>query len=196
MKRLPWKWLWMPALWERSTLPVTSKADRASWLKSLRHRHLTICLATGPHRQTLCASLSDHQGCRWQCHMQAGRAWCLSFASIAPQTSAGPLGASVFGSLGASAAQTDFQKCWGTRELWVARSGAGVCVWSLWRMAGKLPGTLRADQAKHRDPLRDGAGQRCSSWRHFWPNCSWTGLQVRLPKMGRGGEGWSGSQSS
>lgn len=96
--------LWMPALWERNTLPMTSKANRASWLKSLRYRHSTSCLATSSHGQTSCAFLSEHQGCQWQCHMQAGRTGRLSCASIAPETSAGPVRASVFRSLGASAA--------------------------------------------------------------------------------------------
>lgn len=139
MKLLPWKGTSVEAsdMGKHTARDLTSY--KASWLKSPRHTDLTVCLATRSHRANLMCFSFWTPGRQWQCCRQAGCTCSgrLRFPSISPRTSAGPVRGCEL------AAQTHLQQCWGVSGLW---SGCGWLgsVWSLWRMVGGLPGTLRA----------------------------------------------------
>lgn len=78
------------------------------------------------------------------------------------------------------AAQTDLQRRWvlGDQRARAAGVGRGSG-WSLWRMAGDLPGALRAASGS--------SGRQQQQEAFLWP-------PVRLPQTGSKGEGWRGSQ--
>lgn len=89
-----------PVIWERTTVHVSS---RAIGLLDFNRSDTQIYLSAWPPGspgQKWCVFLLEHQGHQWQCHMQAEYTGRLSFASISPQTSAGPVKDLILGSGG------------------------------------------------------------------------------------------------
>lgn len=87
-------------IWERTTVHVSS---RAIGLLDFNRSDTQIYLSAWPPGspgQKWCVFLLEHQGHQWQCHMQAEYTGRLSFASISPQTSAGPVKDLILGSGG------------------------------------------------------------------------------------------------